>query len=109
MIMLTGWTGTRQACMFRDKRDELTSSSGFTIYGLSTDSPTSNTNFKTKQSLNYELLCDPSRSLIGAIGLTAEGKTKRGVFVIDKDGKVLLAKKGGPEETVRLVEELVKK
>jgi thioredoxin-dependent peroxiredoxin len=98
--------GTRQACLFRDKKDAVNSSKGLTIYGLSADSAAANTNFKTKQSLNYELLCDTGRSLIGAIGLKEGDKTKRGVFVVDKKGKVLLSKKGGPEETVRWVEEL---
>jgi hypothetical protein len=44
--------------------------------------------------------------LIRPIGLAEAGKTKRGVFAVNKDGKVLLAKRGSPEETVRWVEEL---
>jgi thioredoxin-dependent peroxiredoxin len=97
---------TRQACLFRDKKDALVTKSGLAVYGLSADSPKSNTTFKTKQSLNYDLICDPKQTLIGAIGLAEAGKTKRGVFVVDKSGKVLLLKKGGPEETVRWTEEL---
>jgi thioredoxin-dependent peroxiredoxin len=73
---------------------------------MSADSPKANTSFKTKQSLNYDLLCDPKQTLIGAIGLAEAGKTKRGVFVVDKTGKVLLLKKGNPEDTVRWTEDL---
>jgi len=46
-------------------------------------------NFKTKQNLPYTLLCDPSATLIKAIGMkkTPTGTT-RGVFVINKEAKV---------------------
>lgn len=83
---------------------------GFSIYGLSTDSPKANTTFKSKQSLPYPLLCDPSASLIGAIGLKKAPKgTTRGVFVVDKSGKVLAAEPGGPQATVDVVKALVEK
>lgn len=81
---------------------------GFSIYGLSTDSPKSNTTFKTKQKLPYTLLCDPSATLIAAIGMKKAPKgTTRGVFVVDKEGKVLAAEPGGPAATVELVRKLV--
>jgi len=99
---------TTQACGFRDGHDTLTST-GLAIYGLSSDSPKSNTTFKTKQSLPYTLLCNPSYSLIGAIGMQqgSSHKTKRGVFAVDKQGKVLLATTGGPIPTVDAVKKLV--
>ncbi|KAI8633664.1 AhpC-TSA-domain-containing protein [Xylariaceae sp. FL1651] len=98
---------TNQACLFRDSYTELTKE-GLAIYGLSTDSPKANTTFKTKQSLPYSLLCDPSASLIGAIGLKKSPKgTTRGVFVVDKTGKVLLAEPGSPAGTVNAVKKLV--
>jgi len=99
---------TVQACGFRDGHETLTST-GLTIYGLSSDSPKSNTTFKTKQSLPYTLLCNPSYSLIGAIGMQqgSAHKTKRGVFAVDKQGKVLLATTGGPTPTVDAVKKLV--
>ncbi|WEW57945.1 thioredoxin peroxidase dot5 [Emydomyces testavorans] len=98
---------TRQACLFRDGYDHL-SSTGLSIYGLSTDSPNANTKFKEKQNLPYPLVCDPSAKLIGAIGLKKQPKgTIRGVFAVDKAGKVLLLEAGKPEATVALVEELV--
>ncbi|KAK4237787.1 thioredoxin-like protein [Achaetomium macrosporum] len=99
---------TRQACLFRDAYTALTSASGLAIYGLSTDSPKANTTFKEKQKLPYPLLCDPQASLIGAIGLKKSPKgTTRGVFVVDKAGKVLAAQAGTPEGTVNVVKEIV--
>lgn len=99
--------GTTQACLFRDSYSSLTSS-GFAIYGLSKDSPKANTTFKEKQKLPYPLLCDPSGTLISAIGLKkAPSGTIRGVFVIDKTGKVLAAEPGSPGGTVNVVKKYV--
>ena len=99
--------GTTQACLFRDSYTPLTAT-GFSIYGLSGDSPKSNTAFKEKQKLPYSLLCDPSRTLVAAIGLKkAPSGTIRGVFVVDKSGKVLAAEPGGPAATVEVVKKLV--
>jgi len=98
---------TNQACMFRDQYAPLTST-GFSIYGLSKDSPKANTTFKEKQKLPYPLLCDTSATLISAIGLKkAPSGTTRGVFVIDKSGKVLAAEPGSPAGTVEVVKKLV--
>lgn len=98
---------TNQVCLFRDAYTDLTKD-GLLIYGLSTDSPKANTTFKTKQNLPYPLLCDPGATLIGAIGLKKTPKgTTRGVFVVDKTGKVLLAEPGSPAGTVNAVKELV--
>ncbi|KAI1389776.1 AhpC-TSA-domain-containing protein [Hypoxylon trugodes] len=98
---------TNQACLFRDSYEPLTKG-GLAIYGLSTDSPKANTTFKTKQNLPYSLLCDPSATLIDAIGFKKAPKgTTRGVFAVDKTGKVLLAEPGGPAATVDAVKKLV--
>ena len=54
------------------------------------------------------MLCDPSQTLIAAIGLKKAPKgTTRGVFVVDKAGKVLAAEAGSPEGTVTVVRKLV--
>ncbi|KAI0151211.1 merozoite capping protein-1 [Pestalotiopsis sp. NC0098] len=98
---------TTQVCLFRDSYEPLTSG-GLAIYGLSKDSPKANTTFQTKQKLPYPLLCDPSATLIGAIGLKkAPSGTTRGVFAVDKSGKVLLSEPGGPAATVNAVKALV--
>lgn len=99
--------GTKQACLFRDKYNHLTST-GLSIYGLSADSPRANTTFKSKQTLPYPLLCDTSTALISAIGFKKVPKgTVRGVFSVDKQGKVLLRQAGGPDATVDAVQKLV--
>lgn len=98
---------TTQACLFRDQYKSLTAS-GFSIYGLSRDSTKANTNFKTKQKLPYPLLCDPSASLITAIGLRKPPSgTTRGVFVINKTGKVLAAEPGGPAATLEVAKRII--
>ncbi|KAG5973617.1 hypothetical protein E4U55_000377 [Claviceps digitariae] len=98
---------TNQVCLFRDAYTPLTAD-GLAIYGLSADSPKANTTFKTKHNLPYPLLCDPKATLIAAIGLKKHPKgTQRGVFVVDKKGKVLVAEPGGPAGTVDRVKSLV--
>lgn len=94
-------------CLFRDSYEPLTAT-GLAIYGLSADSTKANTTFKEKKELPYPLLCDPQRTLIGAIGLkkTPSG-TQRGVFVVNKEGKILAAEPGGPAATVEVVKKLV--
>lgn len=48
-----------------------------------------------KHNLPYTLLCDPSATLIAAIGMKKAPKgTTRGVFVVSKEGKVLAAEAG---------------
>jgi peroxiredoxin Q/BCP len=101
------YLGTNQVCLFRDSYEPLTAG-GLVIYGLSADSTKANTTFKEKQKLTYPLLCDPQATLIGAIGLKKAPKgTTRGVFAVDKSGKVLLAEPGGPQATVDAVKRLV--
>ena len=97
---------TNQACLFRDMYEELSPS--FEVYGLSNDSPKSNTNFKEKQKLPYTLLCDPKRELISKLGFAkAGGGTTRGVVVIDKEGKVQAWTTGGPQATLDAVKALM--
>ena len=99
--------GTNQVCLFRDGYEKL-SSTGLLIFGLSADSPKANANFKSKQDLQYSLLCDPASTLISAIGLKRVPRgTIRGVFAVDKGGKVLLLERGGPAATVNAVRKLV--
>ena len=88
------FAGTTQACLFRDEFTPLTAT-GYSIFGLSSDSPKSNTTFKTKQNLPYTLLCDPNATLTAAIGMKKAPKgTVRGVFVVSKAGTVEAAEPG---------------
>ncbi|PNY25959.1 Uncharacterized protein TCAP_04109 [Tolypocladium capitatum] len=98
---------TNQVCLFRNAYEPLTAD-GLAIYGLSSDSPKANTTFREKQKLPYPLLCDPQATLIAAIGLKKQPKgTQRGVFVVNKEGRVLVAEPGGPAATVERVKALV--
>ena len=99
--------GTTQVCLFRDSFTPLTAT-GLSLYGLSNDIPKANTTFKDKQNLPYTLLCDPKRTLIEAIGMKSAKGTQRGVFVIDKSGKVLAKEAGSPAGTVEVVRRIVK-
>ncbi|KAL8660041.1 MAG: hypothetical protein Q9226_000119 [Calogaya cf. arnoldii] len=98
---------TTQACLFRDEFSPLTAT-GYSIFGLSSDSPKANTTFKTKQNLPYTLLCDPNATLISAIGMRKAPKgIVRGVFVVGKGGRVEAVEPGGPAATVEVVRKLV--
>ncbi|KAI9801365.1 MAG: hypothetical protein M1825_003344 [Sarcosagium campestre] len=98
---------TTQACLFRDAYDDI-KSKGYSVYGLSTDSPKANTTFKVKQKLPYPLISDPKATLIGAIGYKKAPKgTTRAVFVVDKQGKILAAQPGGPAATLEVVTALL--
>jgi len=97
---------TKQVCFFRDSYVPLTST-GLSIYGLSRDSTTANTNFKTKQKLQYPLLCDKEGTLVGAIGFKKDKSATRGVFVISKEGKILAKEAAGPEASMNIVRDLV--
>jgi peroxiredoxin Q/BCP len=57
---------TRQACGYRDNFNSIKDKA--LVLGLSADSPKAQKNFKTKQGLQYDLLCDPKRELIGLLG-----------------------------------------
>ncbi|KPI36822.1 Peroxiredoxin [Cyphellophora attinorum] len=93
---------TTQACLFRDNYKPI-GDAGYAVYGLSTDSEKSNTNFVTKKELPYPLLCDPKASLTHAIGMKKPGSTTRGVVVLDKDGTVRVWQQAGPQATLDAV------
>lgn len=86
---------TRQAVDFRDAWPEL-SADGFTVLGLSPDSPDKLARFRELEGLNFPLLSDPDRSVLTAYGAYGAkqlyGKTVIGVirstFVIDADGLI---------------------
>lgn len=87
-----------------------TKDSGYTVYGLSTDTVKANTGFASKQSLNYGLICDVDAGLTGALGMKKAGNAKgtlRGVVVVDKTGLVRVWFQGGPGKTVDAVKEFL--
>ena len=61
----------------------------YSIYGISTDSPKANKNFKEKQGLQYHLLSDQNSELLKTLGAAKEGnKTLRSSWVIGKGGVI---------------------
>ena len=89
---------TKQACDFSDSLDSL-KAAGFTVLGVSKDSPAKLAKFRERDSLTITLLSDPELEVHRAYAAYGEkklyGKTVEGVirstFVIDAEGKVELA------------------
>ena len=59
---------TRQAKGFRDHYKELNEKYGASVLGLSADNAKTQTNFKVKQELQYDLICDTKKELIALLG-----------------------------------------
>jgi thioredoxin-dependent peroxiredoxin len=86
---------TKEACDFRDRMGEL-SSSDTAVLGISPDKPEKLAKFRAKESLTFPLLSDPDHAVEKAYGAYGEkmmyGKKSVGVirstFVVDADGKV---------------------
>ena len=86
---------TREACAFRDQKDELTKL-GVTVLGVSTDSVESHEKFRDKHELNFPLLADVQHKVAEKYGAWREkvrfGKRSMGIqrstFLIDGDGVV---------------------
>lgn len=92
---------TRQACGYRDNYDELKEHAA--VFGLSGDNASAQKKFQTKQSLPFDLLCDPGRVLIGHLGAkkTAQSGTLRSHWVFF-DGKLKYKRvKVSPEVSIQ--------
>jgi peroxiredoxin Q/BCP len=86
---------TKQACDFRDSRQDL-SDAGITVHGISPDSPAKLAKFRDRDGLTFPLLADPDKTVLKAYGAYGEkmlyGKKTVGVirstFVIAPDGSI---------------------
>ncbi len=86
---------TKEACAFRDRRDEI-AGAGAVVLGVSPDDVESHRRFRDKYSLNFPLLADPGHQVADAYGAWREknlyGKTTMGIqrstFLIDREGTV---------------------
>ncbi|KAI5967319.1 DOT5 [Candida margitis] len=58
---------TRQVCGFQ-KNFQFLNDKNVAVFGLSADTPSSQKNFQTKQRVEYDLLSDPKKELIGTLG-----------------------------------------
>lgn len=90
---------TTQACSLRDAQADF-DKVGATVLGVSPDSVESHAKFRDKYALGFRLLADQDHATAEAFGAWGEktnyGKTSMGIirsaFVIDEDGKIVLAK-----------------
>ncbi len=88
-------TCTQEACNFRDNF-ALLKKQGYTILGVSPDSPESHTKFIQKFKLPFTLLADEEKKIINAYGVWGPKKLYgreyegiyRSTFVIDEKGKI---------------------
>ena len=89
---------TKQACDFTDSLETLTAN-GYTVLGISPDSPDRLAAFRARDNLTLTLLSDPSREVMRSYGAYGEkklyGKLVEGVirstFVVDENGKISVA------------------
>ncbi|WP_150952209.1 thioredoxin-dependent thiol peroxidase [Microbacterium testaceum] len=89
---------TTQACDFRDSLASL-QGAGYTVLGISRDTPEKLRAFRDSDGLTFPLLSDADHAVHEAYGAWGEkqnyGKTVTGVlrstFVVDEDGKIVEA------------------
>jgi peroxiredoxin Q/BCP len=89
---------TTQACDFRDSLSSL-QGAGYTVLGVSRDTPEKLRAFRESDGLTFPLLSDPDHAVHEAYGAWGEkqnyGKTVTGVlrstFVIDEEGRIVEA------------------
>ena len=89
---------TTQACDFTDSLDAL-QASGYTVLGISKDSPSKLAKFRERDGLTITLLSDPELAVHQAYGAYGEkklyGKIVEGVirstFVVGPEGKIEIA------------------
>lgn len=89
---------TTQACDFRDSLASL-QSAGYTVLGISRDTPEKLRAFRDSDGLTFPLLSDADHAVHEAYGAWGEkqnyGKTVTGVlrstFVVDEEGKIVEA------------------
>lgn len=104
---------TVEACNFRDNYADL-AAKGFEVVGVSADSVKRQSNFATKQELNYNLIADEEKSIIMAfeawgwkkfMGKEYEG-IYRHTYVIDEAGVIeqVLEKVKTKEATEQVLE-----
>lgn len=86
---------TVEACSIRDGYEQLTAS-GYTVIGISKDSPASHLRFREKFNLNFILLSDTSTEVNQAFGVWQKKKmagreymgTVRTTFITDADHRI---------------------
>ncbi len=93
---------TKEACAFRDGRDDIKDLGNVEVVGVSKDSVASHKKFADKYHLNFTLLSDPDHKVIEAYGSWQPNKfmgrsfmgTHRDTFIISPEGKILKEYRG---------------
>ena len=81
---------TREACLFRDRWEEI-QSRGAVLLGISSDPPERHQRFRAHHQLPFPLLSDPKGEIRGAFGVAGGLIPSRATFVIDEGGVVRMA------------------
>jgi peroxiredoxin Q/BCP len=83
---------TREACTFRDAREELVGLHGAEIVGVSRDTPESHARFIAKHRLPFQLVSDGDGTVTKAFGATLLAGlvpvSRRVTYVVDGEGVV---------------------
>lgn len=87
---------TKEACNFRDGRDDIESLGNAEVVGVSKDSVESHKKFSEKYHLNFTLLSDPDHMIISAYDSWKPKKfmgkefmgIERNTFIIDPQGNI---------------------
>jgi thioredoxin-dependent peroxiredoxin len=88
---------TKEACNFRDAREQIELMTGAVVIGISKDSVASHKKFADKHKLNFSLLSDPEHVTTSAYGAWGPRKflgreffgTHRNTYLIDKTGNIV--------------------
>ena len=106
---------TKEACSFRDNLEKL-NSSNTAVLGISVDNVKSHEKFRDKYKLNFDLISDKNKEIVGKYGVEREGKSNqvranRVTFLIDKKGIIRYIWKkvnveGHVEEVLEKIKEL---
>ncbi len=80
---------TKEACAFRDDIEKFIAAD-ILVYGVSIDDLQSHVKLKQKFNLNFPLLSDSNKVLVGALGIKSLlGMARRVTFVLDRNGRIL--------------------
>jgi thioredoxin-dependent peroxiredoxin len=83
---------TREACAFRDAREEIVGLYGAEVIGVSRDTAESHGQFAAKYRLPFRLLADPKGDITKSFGATMLGGlipvSRRVTYVVDAEGIV---------------------
>ena len=81
---------TKEACSFRDQFEDLTDAGAFVI-GISSDSPESHRQFRSKYRLPFTLLSDPDKKVRDLFGVPSSLMgllPGRVTYIIDRNGVI---------------------